>query len=171
LESSDEWFDNVDQARDWLNNCTITSIDNHVLQDQFLVPEISSAEMAKSLMSHYHRFNIELVCETYTLGNTFFPTEKTVRPIVGNRPFVVYGPKNYLNNLQKKHGFRTFNELWDESYDQLEGTARWIAMSKLITDLTSMHSEAWQKIINQTLEITQHNRTIARQIIRDLKGI
>jgi len=170
VEQMQDWFDDVEYARTWLSNCNITSIDNHVIQDQYRTPEISSAEMARSLMQHYPRFNIELVCETYTLGDTFFPTEKTIRPMVGNRPFIIYGPQNYLGNLQQR-GFQTFGNLWDESYDQLEGTARWQAISTLVESLISLPSNHWAEIINQCVKITQHNRQIVRKMIRDFKGV
>jgi hypothetical protein len=168
FEDAASWLDTIDC--DWFNSCPVSSIDNHVVQDQYRVPEVSSGEMAKSLFQHYDKFNIELVCETYTLGETFFPTEKTIRPIVGNRPFIVYGPKNYLNNL-KQHNFRTFDNLWDESYDQLEGITRWQAMSTLICDLAALSETEWHAVIAQAAEITCHNRKIARQKIRDSKGI
>lgn len=169
-EHLSDWFDDVDRARQWFEECRIESIDNHVLQDQFKIPEISSGIMAKSLMQHYPRFNVELICETYTCGETFFPTEKTIRPMVGNRPFVVYGPVGYLNNLQKL-GFRTFENLWDESYDRLEGPARWKSMEVLIDTLLSKNQFEWASVITHAAEITQHNRKIVRQMIRDFKGI
>jgi len=169
-ESMTQWFDDVDSARLWFDNCPISSIDNHTIQDQYVVPEISSGKMALSLFEHYHRFNVELVCETYTLGETFFPTEKTVRPMVGNKPFIVYGPINYLNNLQSL-GFKTFSDVWDESYDRLEGPQRWNAMQKLIHYITSVDNSAWKQIIQHCKEKTQHNRDLIRQMIRDRKAI
>lgn len=169
-ESLEGWFSDVEYAQNWLNSCTVTSLDSHVIQDQYQYPETSAAQMATSLLQYYPQFNIELVCETYTLGTTFFPTEKTVRPIVGDRPFIVYGPKNYLNNLQQQ-GFQTFGNLWDESYDQLEGPDRWQAMSQLITELVSMSDSAWKTIVDQSIHVTQHNKSVLRQNIRDFKRI
>ena len=171
LESLSEWFTDVDAAQQWFENCPINSIDNRVIQDQYQIPEVSSGEMARSLLlNHYRRFNVELVCETYTRGKCFFPTEKTIRPMVGNRLLLVYGPIDYLRNLQNA-GFRTFDTLWDESYDQYEGPIRWKKMSELIDNLASMPAPQWQNIVEKSLEITQHNRNKIRQIIRDLKGI
>lgn len=169
-ETLEQWFDDPEQAQQWFEQCPVSSIDNRVIQDQYSVPEVSSGIMARSLFEHYPRFNVELVCETYTLGETFFPTEKTIRPMVGNRPFVVYGPADYLNNLRQR-GFRTFDNLWDESYDQFEGLQRWQAMTALINDLCALSQTQWHNLIDQCQEITHHNRTIVRQIIRDLKGI
>lgn len=165
-ELDHQW--NIDPT--WIQTCDIISLDNASIQDQYVIPEVSSGQLATSLLSHYHRFNVELICETYTLGETYFPTEKTVRPMVGSRPFIVYGPKNYLNNL-KQQGFKTFNELWDESYDSLEGLDRWQAMTQLIDQLCNMSPDQWHYTIEQSTAVTEHNRTRLRQIIRDIKGI
>jgi hypothetical protein len=170
LENANEWFKDHEQAAQWFDTDPVGSIDNHVIQDQYRVPEVSSGDMARSLFQHYPRFNIELICETYTLGDTFFPTEKTIRPMVGNKPFIVYGPANYLNNL-KKDNFQTFSNLWNESYDQYEGLARWQAIKKLINELAQLSDSQWQNIITQAAKITQHNRTIVRKKIRDFKGV
>jgi hypothetical protein len=170
LETTEQWFDNPEQAQNWFDQCPVASIDNHTVQDQFVIPEVSAGQMARSLMQHYPRFNVELVCETYTLGETFFPTEKTIRPMVGNKPFVVYGPANYLNNL-KQLGFRTFDDVWDESYDQYEGPQRWFSMRGLIDQLAQISSTQWTQILQHCAQITQHNRSIVRKIIYDLKGI
>lgn len=171
LENQSEWFENVEVVQHWMSNCPVNSIDNYVIQDQYITPELSSAELALSLLKFYKKFNVELVCETYTLGETFFPTEKTVRPIVGNRPFIVYGPKNFLHNLKQQEGFQTFNSIWDESYDQLEGRARWNAMSELVDHLLSLTDQEWTQVVEQASVITQHNRTILKNIINDRKKL
>ena len=33
---------------------------------------------------------------------------------MGNKPFIVYGPKGFLSNLRSTERFRTFGDLWDE---------------------------------------------------------
>lgn len=156
--------------KSWVDS--IPSLQGYTIQDQYQVPELSTGQMMLSLIcDHYHRFNIELVCETYTYGNTFFPTEKTIRPMVGNKPFIVYGPRNFLNNLQQHENFQTFNSLWDESYDQLEGEPRWMAITKLVNDLLSLPANDWQQIIQAANSITQHNRKILKKIINDRKKL
>lgn len=170
LESMSDWFADVDYARNWLDNCSITSIDNCHIQDQYGIPEVSAGKVATSLLQHYPRFNVELICETYTLGDTFFPTEKTVRPLVGERPFIVYGSRNYLANLQQS-GYRTFASLWDESYDRLEGVERWAAMTQLINHLVALPASEWQHIITQSIEITKHNKAVLGKNVRDFKSI
>lgn len=171
LEQAEQWFDNVDLVKAWFESCPVTSIDNEVVQNYFAVPELSAGKLTTSLLNHYSKFNIEIVCETYTLGDTFFPTEKTARPIVGNRPFVVYGPRGFLRNLKATEGFKTFDSLWDESYDELEGPERWTAMRQLIESLLSLDSIQWAKLIQQASAITQHNRTVLKKIIDERKKI
>jgi hypothetical protein len=70
-----------------------------------------------SISKIYHEFFVELVCETFVAGKTFYPTEKTWRPLICRTPFMVHGPVNFLKNL-KKLGFKTFDKWWDESYDE-----------------------------------------------------
>jgi hypothetical protein len=65
----------------------------------------------------YTNFFVEIVCETFLAGNSFYPTEKTWRPLICRTPFLMLGPKNFLSNLQKL-GFRTFSNWWDEGYDE-----------------------------------------------------
>jgi hypothetical protein len=67
----------------------------------------------------YHTFFLEVVCETYCRGNSFYPTEKTWRPIINRTPFIIQGPRNFTKNLQRL-GFKTFSNWFDESHGQDE---------------------------------------------------
>lgn len=115
-----------DLAR-WWKTCGIGSIDGHIMRDQFRADMNTNLD----LVQHYHKFRVEIVAETYCLGDTFFPTEKTVRPIMAAKPMVVFGPRYFLRRLRDM-GFETWRDLWDESYDDLEGPARWAAMAETI---------------------------------------
>ena len=106
---------------------TIQSIDNVSVRDQYS----GKIDTNLSLLQHYNRFQIELVAETMCTGVTFFPTEKTFRPVTGRRPFLVYGPVNFLTNLRHL-GFKTYSDCWDETYDQLQGLERWQAIRETI---------------------------------------
>lgn len=171
IDTLGKWATSEEQQhaiKEWWENPPISSIDNTNVKDYYKEPEVSSAACNSSLLSYYHLFNIELICETYTYGNTFFPTEKTVRPIIGNKPFLIYGPKNYLANMQKM-GFKTFSEFWDESYDVLEGPARWNAMRPVIDKICSWDDAMRQSVLDQCKSITQHNKNRVRELINDYK--
>jgi hypothetical protein len=76
---------------------TIPSIDNVFVRDQYT----GDIDTNLSLLKFYNQFQIELVAETMCAGITFFPTEKTFRPITGRRPFLLFGPVHFLNNLRE----------------------------------------------------------------------
>jgi hypothetical protein len=135
---------------------TIPSIDNMSIRDQYS----GDIDSNLSLLKYYDQFQIELVAETMCAGVTFCPTEKTFRPVTGRRPFLIYGPVNFLNNLREL-GFRTYSECWSEEYDHLAGLDRWQALrntvdsiinngydveqAQAIADYNQQHLTKWHK--------------------------
>lgn len=159
LEILDEWIEPENQSKvfEWMSQCPVTSIDNKSVRDQFTIVEQSAAECNRSLLTYYDQFNIELVCESYTIGDTFFPTEKTVRPMSAGKPILVYGPKNFLSRLAQL-GFKTYSCCWNEDYDQLEGPARWSALKTIIHNLVSLPKTELLEILSQAQTIAIFNR-------------
>lgn len=107
---------------------------------------------------YYRRTYFEIVCETigqHPTDDTFFFTEKTIKPILMKHPFIVMGPKNYLMHLRAL-GFNTFEGLIDESYDQLDDAKlRAKAISNLLEQLDLENSK---KFYEQSREICEHNQ-------------
>lgn len=128
---------------------TIPSVDGMTVRDQYQ----GSVDTNLSLLKFYNQFQVELVAETMCAGTTFFPTEKTFRPITGRRPFLVFGAIHFLNNLRGL-GFRTYSECWDESYDHYQGLDRWNRMRLVIDDIIDNGYN-----IELAKEIAEHNRT------------
>jgi len=128
---------------------SIPSIDNVFVRDQYF----GDTDTNLSLLKFYNQFQIELAAETMCAGITFFPTEKTFRPITGRRPFLMFGPVNFLNNLRGL-GFKTYSECWDESYDQYQGQDRWQRMRYVIDDIICNGYN-----VDLAKEIANHNRT------------
>lgn len=127
----------------------IPSIDSMSVRDQYF----GAVDTNLSLLKFYDQFQIELVAETMCAGITFFPTEKTFRPITGRRPFVVFGPVNFLNNLRGL-GFQTYGECWDESYDQYQGQERWQRIQQVIDNIIANGYN-----VELATKVAQHNRT------------
>ena len=97
-----------------------------------------------------------LVTETVATGRRHHLTEKTFKPIALGMPFVIVGTQGSLRYL-RSYGFRTFGELWDESYDdepddhkRIEKIAHTL---KLLDDL----GEYRQAIFDSAWEIVEHN--------------
>ena len=93
------------------------------------------ANFELALRKHYQHILIDVVGETHVLGNTFFPTEKTTRPMWLKKPFIAFASKDYLCYLRQL-GFKTFHDFWDEDYDGYEGRERYLRILQLIDNLS-----------------------------------
>jgi hypothetical protein len=151
LEKISDWI-GQDEI-DWWQTAPVGSVDDHWVNEQYQTNKNTN----RDLLSVYPKFDIELVAETYTLGETFFPTEKTIRPVMASRPVIVYGPVNYLANF-KKLGFQTYSSLWDESYDQFQGPQRWTAIKAVIQQLIELPRSQFIFLIESAQSIAQANR-------------
>lgn len=63
----------------------------------------------------WNHYQIEAVCETDPFGDFWF-TEKTSKPLVTGKPFVLVSGSGSLKRLQEM-GFETYSSVIDESYD------------------------------------------------------
>ena len=109
-----------------------------------------------TILKQYKNIFLDLVVETYIMGNTFFPTEKTLRPIIAKTPFIILGPKNYLANL-KELGYKTFSKWWNESYDHYEGVQRIEEIKKIVGTILAMSTLELQLLLSDMNNILNHN--------------
>ena len=163
IEHIDKWItqDQQQEFVEWWDTDPVDSVDNHYIWDQYHPGANTNYDLAK----RYHQFDIELVAESYTRGETFFPTEKTVRPIMAAKPMIVFGPARFLERLRIL-GFKTYSDVWDESYDQLEGPERWQAIRKIIDLIMQMDTESRRGLILESNKIAQQNRQHLAKIIK-----
>ena len=69
----------------------------------------------------YYQSKVNIISETMLYDNSIHITEKTWKPIYLGVPFVIYAPsKHYLKNLRDM-GFKTFNSVINEDYDEMLG--------------------------------------------------
>lgn len=66
---------------------------------------------------------------------SIFLSEKTFKPIACSHPFVILGAKGSLKELHKL-GYATFDNLIDESYDELDSKERFVAIVDIIRNLS-----------------------------------
>jgi hypothetical protein len=95
----------------------------------------------------YNQTAYSIVAETHADNRYSFFTEKTFRPMLARRLFVVFSGWQYLKNLRKL-GFQTFDNVIDESYDQIyNDEERWAAAFEQVTRLCNMDQiEVLEKI-------------------------
>jgi hypothetical protein len=97
-----------------------------------------------------------LVTETVATGRRHHLTEKTFKPIALGMPFVIVGTKGSLEYL-RSYGFRTFDGIWDESYDDAEDDVRIERIASLLRSLDELPTEGKQDLFEQCREVIEHN--------------
>jgi hypothetical protein len=97
-----------------------------------------------------------LVTETVATGRRHHITEKTFKPIALGMPFVIVGTQGSLKYL-RSYGFRTFEGIWDESYDSAEDDVRIERIASLLRSLDELPIEAKQDLFDQAQEVIEHN--------------
>ena len=65
---------------------------------------------------HYAKSKLSVVMETNMVDKSYQLSEAIYKPIMTEHPFVVLAPVGYLEYL-RSHGYETFSEWIDESYD------------------------------------------------------
>jgi hypothetical protein len=97
-----------------------------------------------------------LVTETVATGRRHHITEKTFKPIALGMPFVIVGTQGSLEYL-RGYGFRTFEGIWDESYDSAEDDVRIARIASLLRSLDELPPAAKQHLFDQAQEVIKHN--------------
>jgi hypothetical protein len=97
-----------------------------------------------------------LVTETVATGRRHHLTEKTFKPIAMGMPFVIVGTRGSLEYL-RSYGFRTFEGIWDESYDQADDAVRIERIASLLRSLDELSLEEKQELFDQCQEVIEHN--------------
>ena len=94
-----------------------------------------------------------------SIRNKSFVTEKTAKPLLSKRLFVVFSGPNHLRGL-KNLGFKTFDNVIDESYDNIDDRtqrlqAAWKTVEYLSTvDPVKLYQEVWP--------IIEHNHNLIK---------
>ena len=114
----------------------------------------------------YNPYLINLVTETYyfnhwNIASEMFITEKTIKPLMTNQIFIIIGPRGILKKL-KEFGFKTFNEFFDESYDDLPDTLRVFKAVETLKHV--METYDLQELDEKTREIRKHNFELFKTI-------
>jgi len=97
-----------------------------------------------------------LVTETVATGRRWHLTEKTFKPIALGMPFVIVGTRGSLEYL-RSYGFRTFGNIWDESYDQADDDIRIEKIAQLLKQLDDLSTAEKQKMFESACDVIEHN--------------
>jgi hypothetical protein len=87
--------------------------------EQYLSPtQASSCQSAEFDIEDYNSTEIEVVLETLFDDSRLHLTEKSLRPIACNQPFILAATHGSLEYL-KSYGFQTFGSVINETYDSV----------------------------------------------------
>jgi hypothetical protein len=97
------------------------------------------------------------VSETVYFGRRHHLTEKTFKPIAIGMPFVLSAPAHSLTYL-RNYGFKTFGDIWDESYDSEEDDyIRNECLVSLLYKLDKLTAKEKQQMFEKCIPIIEHN--------------
>lgn len=116
-------------------------------------------DYSDSLTNFYKSILIDLVVESHVKGQTFFPTEKTIRPILLKKPFITFASRDFLEYLRQL-GFRTFSDFWDEDYDGYEQGDRLKKIYQTIDDIAKMSTKQLETMYWDMQYTLDHNYDI-----------
>jgi hypothetical protein len=112
-----------------------------------------------SLFDENYKSLVQVVTETSFFGRKWHLTEKTFKPICMQMPFVLVSNAGSLEYI-KRYGFKTFDTVWDESYDQehddfrrLEKIAQLLAYFDAASTQERLHiQQACQSIVEYNFQ-------------------
>ena len=120
--------------------------------------ELSSDLSASIDWKDQSKFDIHIVPETIFDTEKVHLTEKIFKPIVMYQPFILFGGPRSLKYL-RDYGFKTFDSLWDESYDaEKDANIRFNKITNLINYLNNLNPEDYKKLIHEANKIVEFNR-------------
>jgi hypothetical protein len=112
------------------------SVDNFSNTVEYHGHEMSLARILP--IQIYNQTAYSIVAETGADNRYCFFTEKTAKPIMARRLFVMFSSRGFLRNL-KAIGFKTFDTVIDESYDLIYNDQdRWSAAFEQVQRLCEM---------------------------------
>jgi hypothetical protein len=116
--------------------------------------------MSSSTLGNYaevHDSMIYVPTETVYWGDRTHLTEKTMKAMALGMLLIPVAPAGTLEYL-KEYGFRTFHDLWDESYDQETNDLRRLErVTALLADIDGASHQDRAQIWRHSRSIVQHN--------------
>lgn len=98
-----------------------------------------------------------VITETVYFGRRNHITEKTFKPICQQLPFVLVSTAGSLEYMHR-YGFRTFDDLWDESYDEeTDDLCRLEKISALLKTLDDLPHKELNQLYRAAIPAITHN--------------
>ena len=122
------------------------------------------ASLFGSIDTYYQSSLISVVTETNFEDTDIFNTEKIFKPMIHRHPFILVGPYKTLEKLREL-GYKTFNEFWDESYDNIEDSnKRMLKIVELCKSINHWSDQEKKLFFYKSMAITNHNHKLITEL-------
>lgn len=111
------------------------------------------------ILGAYRDIFVDIVCNTYVTGSTFYMDEKIWRPIITKTPFIVHGSRNFIKNFRKL-GFQTFDKWWDEGYSEDDADCQVRAILDIINQLSRYSLSELENLYQEMMPVLEHNYNV-----------
>lgn len=153
-------FNNYKEKIDWLDKCIS---DEQILKRTIDFNEENIPGMfayANETQALYDNSYFSLIGETHFTEPGRFITEKTYKSLFAGHPFIFIGQSGILR-LLKEHGYKSFPEMFDESYDDIEDhSERFNAVINQVIKFCNKSDEEKQQIYKTVLPSIEHNQKL-----------
>lgn len=122
--------------------------------------------VSNNLAEVYGNAFVDIINETRFAQPTGNFSEKVFQAVQYLRPFIVVGPPKTLEYI-KSLGFKTFDEFWDESYDdETDHSERLAKIFAIIDNILTLSIEEMRELYTKMLPIVQHNLQTYKEFIK-----
>jgi hypothetical protein len=129
-----------------------------VLENFFPTSTAQSYYSADFDIEDYATTDIEIILETLFDDHRLHLTEKSLRPIACGQPFILAGTHGSLEYL-RSYGFKTFNSIWDESYDLIEDPQeRLCAIVDLMKQIANWLPHQRERKLDEARAVAEYNK-------------
>ena len=157
--STNERVINFNNANEWS-----TGLDDLVIDEkfQYSVSQVQYKNRTVRLsqlipLEVYNNSYYSIVAETNVDNSFTFLTEKTAKPLIGGRLFLVAGNRYSLRTLHNL-GFKTFNHIIDESYDNID--SQFDRIAAMLEQVDYLCTQGPELIYEKIKPIVKHNQQL-----------
>jgi hypothetical protein len=162
IDTQGEHLGHLTKYVDEANNMIPIEIDTHGIDDKMGFSALNCYRTDEYLNSYIH-----LVTETTYEDDKLFFTEKISKPIIGLQPFIVFSNNGYLKKL-KEFGFKTFDTIIDESYDdEPDIVKRFLLTTNEVQKLSVLSIDDLHKLYISALDICIYNRNHLQKMYKE----
>ena len=135
------------------------------IKDSLNEYEYDHATKRNVLVGH-SSFNslFEIVLET--TRNVIFMTEKTWKPIIYGKPFLIFGAQFFHAKL-KEIGFKLFDSVIDYEFDTEPDSEKRASM--ILTEMNKIKNLKYQDLLDEMKPELEHNKNVAEDLIDSIR--